>query len=89
MPDWASKLGDLVVSLAANGIESLTASAARRAEFKIEREAKWAEYVSFWDGFEARADDRIRDGMSDADAKPNRPDAPNPTLISTEEPTKS
>lgn len=73
MPDWASKLGDLVVSLAANGIESLAASAERRAELKLERTAKWAEYESWWDGFDKRAEDRIRDGMSDADAKPSRP----------------
>lgn len=72
--EWISKVADLVGGLIANGIETMTASAERRAELKAERNALFASYEAWWDGFEARAVDRVKDAMSDADAKPSRED---------------
>lgn len=87
-----SAIGELGVALLKAGLELGTATAARRAEIRAELARKWGALQSSWDDFEARADDRVHDAMSDADSKPPRPVASSSEPISSEpadEPTKS
>ena len=64
---------NLGITLGKAALEYGVASAERRAQLRARAEAEWGAVVGHMDGFEARAIDRIKDGMSDADAKPPRP----------------
>lgn len=64
---------ELIVSAGKAGLEYGLADAARRAMLRAEVAAAYAKLDAFWVDFEARADDRATDAMSDADAKPPRP----------------
>lgn len=66
-------IGELISSAAKAGLEYGIADAARRAQLRAEIEAAYHALFVFWQDFEARADDRARDAMSDADDKPPRP----------------
>ncbi len=67
---------ELIVSAGKAGLEYGMADASRRAQLRADVAAAYAKLDAWWADFEARADDRAKDAMSDADAKPPRPTEP-------------